>query len=93
MSIWIANDELIVGNQAKVARYAPIFPEFSFEWILAEMDEEPFELRDADPFLIDEETKSDLRKIGPYWKGKTVNDLIIGRLPDETPIYLHLNGF
>jgi len=84
MSIWIANDELIVGNQAKVARYAPIFPEFSFEWILAEMDEEPFELRDADRFLIDEETKSDLRKIGPYWKGKTVNDLIIGRLPEET---------
>ena len=57
MTIWIAEDELIVGNQAKVARSAPIFPEFSYDWILEEMEKEPFEKRDADRFLIDEETK------------------------------------
>ena len=84
MTVWIAEDELIVGNQARVARYSPIFPEFSYEWILAEMDAEPFELRDADRFLIDEDVKADLRSLGPYWKGKTVNHQTIARLPEET---------
>ena len=37
MSIWIGEQELIVGNQAARARSAPIFPEFSVDWILDEL--------------------------------------------------------
>jgi formate C-acetyltransferase len=87
VSIWIADNELIVGNQAKKPRYAPIFPEFSFDWIIDQLDQlenEPFELRSADRFDIDEETKNDLRSIQEYWKGKTVNDRVKARLPEET---------
>ena len=34
MTIWIADDELIVGNQATKPKGTPIFPEFSVDWIL-----------------------------------------------------------
>jgi formate C-acetyltransferase len=84
MSIFIAEDELIVGNQASKPRSSPIFPEFSYSWIVEEMDREPFENREADRFLIDEETKSGLRGLVDFWKGKTVNDLTIKSLPEET---------
>ena len=38
-SIWIANDELIVGNQASELRAAPIFPEYTVGWIENEIDQ------------------------------------------------------
>ena len=38
MTIWIADDELIVGNQAKMAKGAPVYPEFSVDWIIKELD-------------------------------------------------------
>lgn len=87
MTIWIADDELIVGNQAKVARSAPVFPEFSYDWIIEEieeMDNEPFEEGTVDRFLIDEETKKTLRGLYEYWKGKKVNDLVLNMLPEES---------
>ncbi len=83
MTIWIGQDELVVGNQAKKSRFSPIFPEFSFDWIIKEMENEPFEERDADRFLIDEDTKRELREIQGFWNGKTVNDLVKARLPEE----------
>lgn len=83
MTIWIGQDELVVGNQAKKPRYSPVFPEFSFDWIIDEMENQPFEERDADRFLIDEEDKENLRSIQSYWKNKTVNDLVKSRLPEE----------
>lgn len=84
VSIFIGEEELIVGNQASKPRSSPIFPEFSYAWIIEEMEREPFEKRDADRFLIDENTKADLRGLVDYWKGKTVNDLTIKALPEET---------
>lgn len=38
-SIWIKNDELIIGNQASQLRAAPIFPEYTVSWIESEIDE------------------------------------------------------
>ncbi|MGO2084016.1 glycyl radical protein [Vagococcus sp.] len=84
MTIWIGTDELIVGNQAKKPRYSPVFPEFSFEWIIDELDNEPFEEREADRFLVDETVKRELHEIKDYWQGKTVNDLVTHRIPEET---------
>ncbi|MBP8983729.1 MAG: glycyl radical protein [Coprothermobacter sp.] len=92
MTIWIADDELIVGNQAKVARSAPVFPEFSYDWIIEEMDNEPFEEGTADRFLIDEETKKTLRGLYEYWKGKKVNDLVLNMLPEESKKAIETSG-
>lgn len=84
MTIFIGEEELIVGNQASKPKYSPIFPEFSFDWIIDELENQPFELRDADRFLIDEETKNDLREIQKFWSSQTVNALVKSRLPEES---------
>lgn len=84
MTVWIAEDEWIVGNQAKYPRSSPVFPEFSFSWIIEEMENQPFEKRDADRFLIGDDIKADLRDIEAFWKGKTVNDLVTAKLPEDT---------
>ena len=50
-----------------------MFPEYSYEWLEAELD--TVEHRAADPFYISEESKATLRKIYPWWHGKTCSDL------------------
>lgn len=72
MKIYIDEEELIVGNQASVPRAAPIFPEYAFEYILDELD--TFEARESDQFYISKDNKEILRKILPWWKGKTLKE-------------------
>ena len=72
MSIYIEDGQLIVGNQASSQRAAPIFPEYSIDWIIDELD--TFASRSGDFFVISEETKEKLRGIQPYWHGKTHQD-------------------
>jgi len=82
MTIFIGEDELVVGNMASKPRSAPIFPEFSYTWVVTEMDQAPFEERESDKFLIDGETKADLRNLADFWVGKTVNDFALRSLPE-----------
>lgn len=72
MTIYIKEGELIVGNQASAPRAAPLFPEYAYEFILEELDN--FEKRESDRFTISEENKAVLRKILPWWRGKTLHD-------------------
>ncbi|MGQ9617213.1 MAG: glycyl radical protein [Spirochaetota bacterium] len=70
MSIFIGEDELIVGNQSSRLRAAPIFPEYAVSWILNELDE--FEKRPGDAFYLSENDKKELKDICSYWHGKTL---------------------
>ncbi len=81
MSIYIDEDELIVGNLGYKPRTAPIYPEYSVNWILDEID--TFSTRPGDKFQITEENKKILLDILPLWKGKTVEDRALGRTPKE----------
>ena len=72
MTIYVEPDSLIFGNQASRNFAAPIFPEYSIDWVIQELDE--FELRTGDVFHIDEKTKADLRSIHAYWHGHTHED-------------------
>jgi len=71
--IIIRDDELIVGSSTIAPRGCQTYPEFSYEWLNAELD--TLETRVADPFYVSEETKKALREINQYWKGKTTSDL------------------
>ena len=73
MTIFIQNDELIVGNQCTKPRSSPVYPEFSCKWLEAELDR--LEKRSGDVFLISEDKKQILRDVFPYWEGKTNNEL------------------
>ena len=79
--ITIRPDELIVGSSSVAPRGAQVFPEYSFEWMEAELD--TVSTRSADPFEISEETKARLREAYSYWKGKTTSELATSYMAPE----------
>lgn len=80
-TIWIKNDELIIGNQASKVRAAPIFPEYTVRWIEAEIDD--LADRPGAGFAVTEEDKQNIHAITPYWRGKTVQDRCYGLFTEE----------
>jgi formate C-acetyltransferase len=52
ISIW--PDELIVGEIAAPAKSAPVYPEFSIDWLCDEMINAPLDQRRNDRYVIDE---------------------------------------
>lgn len=88
MPIFIEKQTLIVGNQAKANRAAPIFPEYAMDWVIRELDE--FEKRDGDVFYIDEETKEELRNIAPYWEHNTTLDKGLANIPPSSRVLYDL---
>jgi len=85
MSIYVRDGELLVGNQARSLRAAPIFPEYSVEWIEKEFNGDPyyFNERPTDKFTYTEEAKEELQEIAAYWKGKTIFHNLRELLPEE----------
>jgi len=79
--IIIREHELIVGSSSLAPRGCQTYPEFSYEWLEAEFD--TVAGRVADPFYISEETKAALRKIHPYWKGRTTSELAANLMSEE----------
>ncbi|EEB36278.1 formate C-acetyltransferase [Anaerococcus hydrogenalis DSM 7454] len=69
LPVTIREDELVVGSLTKTPRSTGLCPEFSYSWVADEFD--TMATRSADPFLIREETKEELKEIFKYWKGKT----------------------
>ena len=86
--IIIREGELIVGSNSVAPRGCQTFPEYSFEWLEPEFD--TVATREADPFYISKETKERLKKVHPYWKGKTVSDLAAAGM-DEKVLDVFLN--
>ena len=82
MSITIAPDELIVGNRSLLPRMGVIAPEGAVNWVDRELDILP--TRPQDRFNISPEVIRELRdEIFPYWRGKTLEDAVAARLPDD----------
>lgn len=81
--IEIYPDELIVGQAGGPFKAAPIFPEFSYKWIIDEMDNAPFDKREHDEYYMDDKTAGDLRSIADFWDGKTVSEEIENNLDWE----------
>ncbi len=82
MTIYIQEDELLVGNEASTPRGAPVFPETTARWVDEELDS--FQTRCVDKFVTTSKTKKIIREILPYWKGKTVEDRARAIMPDKT---------
>ncbi|MGM0175303.1 glycyl radical protein [Enterococcus sp. DIV0800] len=91
MTIFIEEETLIVGNQASSNRDAPIFPEYTMEFVLNELD--LFEKRDGDVFYITEKTKEDLRSIAPFWENNNLRAKGWALLPDEVSVFMETGFF
>ena len=91
LPITIRPEELIVGSNSKAPRGCQVFPEYSYEWLESEFD--TVATRSADPFYISEETKSKLREVYPYWKGKTTSELATAYMSPEALCAIEHNIF
>ncbi len=91
MSIYIEDETLIVGNQAASNKDAPIFPEYTLEFVINELD--LFEKRDGDVFYITEETKEQLRSIAPFWENNNLRARGGALLPEEVDVFMETGFF
>ncbi len=84
VNIDIYDEDLILGEIAAPAKASPIYPEFSVNWIIDEVQHFPFDQREYDQFYIrTEEDKKEILELCNYWVGKTVDDLINLRLEED----------
>lgn len=90
VDIHIWPEELIVGELAAAPNGAPLYPEFSIDWLMDEFDNRPMEDRKNDRYVIDEKVKKDVARIQPLWKNKTVSEAIVTSYTEEEAKGSHL---
>lgn len=82
IEIGVEPDALIVGNRTKGVRYGVVFPESGISWVDREFETIP--TRPQDKFLVhQEDIKTFREQIVPYWKGKSLEDIVRDRAGDE----------
>jgi len=91
MSIYIEDKTLIVGNQATKNKNAPVFPEYTLEFVKNELD--LFEKRDGDVFYITEETKKQIRDIYPFWANNNLRARGETLIPEEMSVFMETGVF
>lgn len=91
MSIYIEDKSLLAGNHATKNRNAPIFPEYTMEFVMKELDQ--FEKRDGDVFYITEKTKEQLREIAPFWQNNNLRARGEALLPEEVRVFMETGVF
>lgn len=91
MSIYIEDKSLLAGNQATKNRNAPIFPEYTMEFVINELDQ--FEKRDGDVFYITEKTKEQLREIATFWENNNLRARGEALLPEEVRVFMETGVF
>ena len=83
LTVSIFDGELIVGAAGEFRRCGILTPEFSWKWVDREMD--TFSDRPQDPYVITREQCDFVRKeIFPYWKGNSLEETFLSRLPEDT---------
>lgn len=91
MSIYIEDDTMIVGNQASSNRAAPVFPEYTLDFILKELD--LFAKRDGDVFYLTGQTKDALRSIAGFWDNNNLRAKGEALLPEEAGMFMEAGFF
>ena len=81
MSIAIRDDELIVGCRTSKLRGSPLFPETKSFSIEAELD--TYATRPVQPYLVSDADKRALKKILPYWRGKSAWERAFQIMPPD----------
>ncbi|MCR3955030.1 MAG: hypothetical protein NUK57_01970 [Gudongella sp.] len=83
LDVHIFEGELIVGAVGEFRKCGILTPEFSWTWVDREMDN--FSSRRQDPYEMTDEQREFVRKeIFPYWRGKSLEEAFLARLPEET---------
>jgi len=83
VTLHIVDDQLLVGDSAAPPKSCPIYPEFSYQWIINELNELPMRERPHNRYDYSDETESTLLGLADYWDGKTLSDNMLGRMTPE----------
>ncbi len=79
--VWIGPDELIVGERGPSPRATPTFPELCCHTL---KDLEIVNSREKIPFSVSEETRKIYEEeIIPFWRGRSIRDLIFEAMTPE----------
>jgi len=79
-TIFFGENDLLPGYASSYPRWAPVFPEYSWQWVYGELDR--FEHRQYDKFSITPQAKEELREILPWWQGRSTYERIEVQQPD-----------
>lgn len=74
ISIYISDNDLIVGNVVSRPRSVEVFPDIACDWIIEEID--TLSTREADKWEISDADKGELLEICKWWQGKTMEDRV-----------------
>src|SRR6056297_2205438 len=85
MTIYISEDEEIVGNYASTPDAISTFPEFSFKWL-----EEG--LRQEFSHTLSEAEKKEFSELHQYWADRNVEHEFLKAVPDDLKDYLEWTG-
>jgi len=81
--VQIFESECIVGASGCHRRSAGVSPEISWQWIVDEIG--AIDTRSQDPYVIDAADRRELLdEILPFWKGRSIEEAFLARLPRET---------
>ena len=82
LGVHIFAGELVVGAIGEFRKCGILTPEFSWMWVDREMD--TFDTRPLDPYRMTDDQRAFVRReIFPYWKGKSLEEAFLARLPEE----------
>lgn len=84
MTISINDDELLVGSLSSKIRYAPIYPEFSVQWILDDLD--TMSTRKTSPYALSDDDRKIILEYLPKWCGHTSMDQIESSISKQARI-------
>jgi len=83
VTLHIVDDQLLVGDSAAPPKSCPIYPEFSYGWIVRELNELPMRERPHNRYEHSDETSDALLGIADYWRGRTLSDAMLSRMSPE----------
>jgi len=79
--IFIDDGELIVGERGPAPKAVPTYPEICCHSL---QDLEILNSRKKTPFAVNEKTRRIYKeKIIPFWKGKSIREMIFGQMSEE----------
>ncbi|HTX54268.1 MAG TPA: formate C-acetyltransferase/glycerol dehydratase family glycyl radical enzyme [Candidatus Baltobacteraceae bacterium] len=92
MTLFILEDELIVGHLGEKHRCAPVHPEVNVEWIVNEDELASFQTRRQNRLLVPEAAKQTLREIAPYWRDRSLFRRSWAALPESVKAMRETGG-
>jgi pyruvate formate-lyase/glycerol dehydratase family glycyl radical enzyme len=85
MTVYILDDELIVGNFASNPYSLPIYPEQGQQWMEPLLDNE-FK------YMMNDGDREEARQLLDFWRGKGATDVVMSSLSDDLKDYVNWNG-